>query len=377
MALVNRNAFMAKLNTLETGASTLDDRKIKLLDAKLTEVMRYYANISELDLDLQSYMVDSENTNTSVVLDTEFHTKMNDIASDSLIIYVKKAGLYKIYSPDGMDDFIQDEGTHYHKSQYGPVYEVIRDVHPQKLMIVFKEDMGDDELMNIKQYIMNFIHTEPSLPRTDSSELKIYSNDNNTEFIVSGVLLRDMYEKEKFIDKFTRFVQQQGELTLADKIQLRLPLGMVDGSRLIKIPSIKTPRGHSNNNVTTDLITSSIGQMPVIINQTITIINNGDVNNGTINNSTNVKNVTKNKTKAKTLKSFFKFIIDSKPEWYDEGKYVDFSIIADEYRIYFDSNLGPTGIAKQLSGKLYNTSTRSNNVVRKKLVTFAELKKKI
>jgi hypothetical protein len=69
---------------------------------------------------------------------------MNDIDDDSLIIYVTKAQLYKIYKPENLDDFQNDNNTHFRRRELGPVYEVVRDANPQKLTIVIKNGLLED-----------------------------------------------------------------------------------------------------------------------------------------------------------------------------------------------------------------------------------------
>lgn len=379
MAANIRDSFLQTLETLKSESMSLDDKKIKLLNEKVRDIIKYKASLAELDMDLQSYIKDSENDHVAVFGDKEIQLRLNDISPDSLIIYVKKAQLYKIYHPDGMEEFIHDESTHYHKPQYGPVYEVIRDIHPQKLMIVIADDIRDDQLITIKQHIVDFINTEPTLINDNLSDMKVYSNDNNTEFVVSSVLLQNMSEKEIFIERFIRFMQYKGEIDLASKIQLRLPPCMIEGARMTKIPSIKTSLSGTMTDVVAELVTNS-KQTPVIINQTFII--NSNVNSN-INSNVNSNNIvhTLNNTSfekpntRKTLKTFYKFLYDTKPNWYKGGTYVPLKTLEDSYREFFnDKTTSASAVSKKISD-LFISSTRVNNVTKKKLVTYETLKK--
>jgi len=77
----------------------------------------------------------------------------------------------------------------------------------------------------------------------------------------------------------------------------------------------------------------------------------------------------------KSLKMFYKHICDTQPSWYLEGKSVPVKIIENAYRNYFEDNTTSwTGISRQLNGKLFTKTDRSNNIVKKKLVTYMKLK---
>lgn len=78
----------------------------------------------------------------------------------------------------------------------------------------------------------------------------------------------------------------------------------------------------------------------------------------------------------KTLKSFFKHIYESEPSWYTPGKMVKLSVIESAYREYFnDEKTKKSVISKRLKDKLYNFSTRTDNISKKRLVKYEALKK--
>ena len=348
---------------------------LQILSNDLDKLIRKKQKVLELDTQLRSWMYETQNTNT-IIADTDFQEKLNDISSDSLIIYVKNAQLYKIYKTDNMTDFEQDVGTHYRKpDDNGVAYEVIRDSLPQKLMIVMKVNMDSDQLKIIKKYIMDFIQSEPTLSETKPSDLKIYGNDNNTEFIVSSVLLDNMSAKELFIEKFIRFMQQKGENELANQIQLRLPpCYELEGARLNKLPYIKTMlENNPSTCLISDLLTNSKTiNGNIIINNTYNIVGN------TINSNNNNSNISVSQihNSNKSIKSFCKHIYDTKPSWYIESKYVALGDIEDAYRNYFDDDdIALSMISKKLKGSIFTNSTRINNITKKKLVSYIVLQK--
>jgi hypothetical protein len=82
------------------------------------------------------------------------------------------------------------------------------------------------------------------------------------------------------------------------------------------------------------------------------------------------------KQSVKTLKTFYKFIYDTKPEWYIENKTVSMRTIEDAYRSYFaDTIISSSVISRKLKGYLFLDAGRSNGETRKKLVTYETLKK--
>jgi len=329
-------------------------------------------HLLDLDESLKEYMHATKNNN-EVIEDYEFHKKVEDISEDSLIIYVKKAQLYKVYNRDGIDDFTQDAGTHYRKSEYGPTYEVVRDTHPQKLMIVVQDDIQEKKLNTIKQHIMEFISKKPTYSRMNKSDFMIYNCDNNTEIVVSSLKFKNIQEKEIFIEEFIIFMQECGQGEIANKIQIRRPPSNIPGTRYYELPCSKTLIEGTSRDIVTELITAPRTSPSVIINNTYIIQNNvGNVNN-TINN---INTPPVDESTSKTIKSFCKYIILNKPQWYKENKQVNFDIIENAYREYFDDNETiKSVISRQLKGHLYNSGTRVNKTVKKKLLSYDMLER--
>lgn len=87
-------------------------------------------------------------------------------------------------------------------------------------------------------------------------------------------------------------------------------------------------------------------------------------------------NGTSNINPEKSLSSFYKYIHDTKPEWYIENTYVSMDIIEDFYRKYFNDQTTTTSvISRQLNGYMFSKSTRVNRTIKKKLISYVELRK--
>lgn len=334
--------------------------------------------IRDVDMDMAQYLHESKNEN-DIYHVNDIQDKLDDINDDSLIIYVKKAKLYKVYSANHMDDFENDSGTHYRKPEYGPAYEVVRDKHTQKLIFVMSGEMSDTNINQIRDSLIKFISSKSDKSGQKAHDLKVYNSNHTTEFMISNYSFENISAKQLFLEDFIRFMQSAGKDEIASKILITPPPCELVGARFYKLPTDKLILDGNKmkpitDNILNHMITTSTS--PVVMQQNINIVVNNTINN-TINgnvqiNSTKIK---KSNEAKKTLKSFYKYIYDTKPAWYLSGKSVPVKIIEQAYRDYFDDNTtGWTSISRQLNGSLFTKTERSNNIVKKKLIQYEKLK---
>lgn len=317
----------------------------------------------ELDLQLQNNMIESKFEN-EIISDLEFENKLGSIDSDSLIIYVKKAQLFKVYKPERIGDFENDDNTKYRRKENGPVYEVVRDAHPQRLLIVINDDMVEDQIQTIKRHIVKYIDEHVEFEKIAINDLKVYNNDNSTEFLIRSIKFGNIYERDRFIENFTKYMIHENA-GIANKIQLRPPI-YIDGVRLYDDGQILNSIEHL---VTPFVSNAPPQQAPVVINNII--INNN--NSTTINNSGTIKTKNKVGVPKKTLQTFYKYIYDTKPKWYVEGKSVNIDIVEKAYRKYFNDNDTTLPIISKKLNDLFSKTSRSNGITKKTLVTFDTL----
>jgi hypothetical protein len=348
-----------------------DPNKMLLCSKLIGDATRKVEELTELDLNLQEYMYSTKNTN-EIVSCLDFPQKIKDTSDDSLIIYIKKAQIYKIYNADTLDEFEQDVGTHYRKSETGPAYEVVRDSAPQKLMIVVQDDVAIDKVQNIKNLIIEFTKNNPMFENIAMSDLLVYNSDSNTEFVVSSITFENIQEKETFIESFIMFTQNNGEKDLARKIQLRHPPSNIPNTRYYELPCSKTCISDNDKGILDKLITPQTNTS-VVINNTF-IIQNG--NNNSVSCGVVTTNINKSaKTTKKSIKTFCKYLYETKPEWYIEDTFVTINTIETAYRDYFnDYDTAKSMISRQLNGILFNRNMRTNGITKKKLVSFDILK---
>jgi len=372
MSIIVSKDNLEELGNTLTTFEGLDPRKRKILAEKMREWIAEKNKIADLDISLNEYLYETKHNN-EIIPDKEFLNHINKIASDSLIIHIKKAQIYKVYNVSDLEEFDNDHRTYLRKPENGPVHEVVRDEFPQKLTIMINDDVDDTQLMEIKHNIIEFIKKNPAFIGATISDVKAFSMDGNTEFVLSSVTMQNFYEKDKIITAFIRFLKELGKTTLASKIHNQMYESPMDGIRLYKLPGSKTDRDNIKYNILDQLITTPGKANPVINNITY-IVNNSTVNNVNIGTIQKTTNIIDSKSSKKTLKTFVAFIKDNKPEWYKENEYVKLDVIENAYREYFnDNDTNITVMARNLNGILYTKSKRVQNVTKKLLIPFSEL----
>lgn len=350
----------------------MDPKKLEETLKELKKCNQTLQKLSDLDMDLNSYFEESKNNNL-VLTSSEFQDKIDEIGDDTLTVYISKAQIFKIYNHDDLDQFRNDDNTHYRKPETGPVHEVVRDLHPQKLTILFNKELSDAEIIKIKGCLVLFIQKNPALSKFNANMILVFKYNSKTEFCVSNLIMKDIFERDKMIEKFTKILRTQGAKELSEVIQLRQPpCDEVDGARFYKLPSSKVSLNPRTIDILDQLITTtSQSNQPIVVN--INVTNTNTVNSNNIN-SNNVHSNNIN-GKKKTIKSFYKHIFDTKPPWFIEKEKVKFQIIEAAYREYFEDNTTTSSIiSRTLNGKLFTPMNKAQRNPIKVLISFDELK---
>lgn len=364
---------------------SLEPGKLKNLEPYIEDLANRVIKQKDLDIVLRNGLIDTigENGNNQIISDDEFSNMLSQIKDDALIIYIKKAQTYKVYNPaeDGdtnemLSNFVDDDNTKFrpgHNRNNGPVYEVVRDTHPQRLLITIREDINTEKIKYIKHQIVEFTKKYKQFAETSIENLKVYGNDNFTEFLVGNIRFKNIHERDTFVESFIKYMRECKKDRIADKIELRPPLGDIEGTRLYRLSSQKTPKESTVIlNSLDHLVTSvtSSGQTHLTFNGPVTIngdvhINSNLVNNGMIGNAigaaigTTVNNTSlKNKIIKKNISSFCQYLYDNKPDWYKEGKFVELDYIENAYKEYFGKDASSSIISKQLKNIVYTDSIR-------------------
>jgi len=363
--------------------NSMNDDKLKLLNKELDKFIKFKRSLETLNLELKEYLYESKREND--VLDSlSFQEKMEEIDDTSLTIYVHNAQVFKIYGPDNLNDFEQDDSTHYRKPEYGPVHEVVRDKHPQKLIFVFNSILPLPEISKIKNLIVEFMKRNKELGGVPLSGIHTFTNNNSTEFHVSNVLMMNMYHKESVIELFMKWLCINNQKELSKQIQLRSPICEdLDNARLYALPSSKVSLDTKMPKILDCLVSiksqSSIidSDRPIHVHNYINVtnINSNNQNCKTISSNIASGNAISNKSDKKTLQSFYKHIYDTRPEWYKEDGLVPIKVIENAYREYFDDyNIKAHMISRYLNGNIFKPASSTQRSHNKKLVTYDTLK---
>lgn len=352
------------------------------IEARIETCIKGIIEDKSIDIDLQQHLLSAKNDN-QIISVQDFPGMMNEIDKDSLIIYVKKARSYKIYKPNNLEDFTNDNNTHYRKSEYGPAYEVVRDTHPQKLMIVITKDLTTNQLKMIKDCIKEFVKDVPEIKNESTlNDIRSYSNANNTELLVGRFRVENLVQKENIIERFIAFMQKKGgddETEIANKIQVKPPVRFeAPGARFYDLPVVKKSLDGLmlDTNISEELISHLVStDKEIHIHLTNINGNNNTVHSSNVGNTINKTTNKTGKSTKKTLETFYKHICDTKPSWYLEERFVEIEKIEKAYRDYFnDNSISRAMISRSLNGNLFNGTSRPSGITKKKLVSYDTLK---
>jgi len=246
-----------------------------------------------LDIDLvKSLTVDLTTRVDDTFSSKDFQSKMKDIADDATIIYLKNAEHYKVYNPEERGQHLVNQINNDFRNR-GPIYEVVRDAYPQKLLIVLdEEDVHISVLNTMKKHIVEFLRKDSKYNNMTDSDIVVFNSDTQTKFLTVNVIVKDINERDKFIEGFKRYMKNKGSSDIATKIEVR-PDTDIEGARYFDLPIIDGVISNLNH-----LITGT--QTPPMV-----VINNLTVN---INSNNNNNNVTTNNIQTdspKTLKAFY------------------------------------------------------------------------
>jgi len=80
-------------------------------------------------------------------------------------------------------------------------------------------------------------------------------------------------------------------------------------------------------------------------------------------------------SEIKTIKSFCKYLYETKPSWYVENGFVSFDLIDKAYRQYFNDYITQCMVlSRSLKSSLFIKTARVNQITKKKLVSYSTLK---
>lgn len=312
----------------------------------------------------------------------------SSIDHGSLIFFVEKAGAYIIYGSNQVFNYVQDVNTILKNEK---IYEVVRDNNPQKLVFVLNCNIPDPQLENLKLSILKYIKNNSSY-NVFNSDMKVFrdSTERNSkiEILVTTVIFNNLTEKMKFIAGFKEFLLSDTDSVnyntnmVANNLEFYGKKAKGLDAQLYKTASqkiqiAKLPKDDDPEKIFDSMVT------PIVINNyVVNNVNNisGDYimgENIVVNKTVQTQKTVLKTIKKKTIKNFCEYIYTTKPEWFIENDTIEWSIIEDFYREYFNDKHTPKQtISKKLNGILYTASGRSNSgTTKKRLCSYVELKK--
>ena len=360
-----------------------DFAKIDELQPYLDELVKRKNIIERKDTRVANIVMGTDTKESPVIKPEEFPSKIRSLPAGSLAIYIQPAELYKIYSPESISQFENEYHTHYRYPKNGPVYEVVKDDQLQKLLIRVDDKISDNSLTQVKQWVLEFLHMQESYATVKPSDLTVFNNDDTTEFLLSCVQFSNIFERDSYIRDLIRFLRKKDDdlaSLFANKIITNNQVSDIEGIQLYRLPSLETPMsGVSSSDalcILNQLLSvTSATATPIVINN-ITNSNYTIAETVAIGNSNTIKTVKKPVSRHVQMKTFYKHLYDTRPDWYEVGvdTWVEIEHIVKEYRDFFDDDdTRKSEISKNLSS-LFVKSKRSNGSTVKQLISFEKLK---
>lgn len=343
--------------------------------AKLYEMSEIFIEnmekILRIDMELVNALEDLDKERKNTYFSDDFSAKMDAIADDSTIIYLKNAEIYKVYAASASNELFDHMRTNF---KIQPIYEVIRDQHPQKLVIVVDEP-DYERLKNVEKNLTEFIKQNKCVSHDADPDIRILGNKNKTEFLVTNVIFNNLMEKTVFTEKFVCYMSKK-EKEISEKIQLQPEASGVPGIKYYDVPTNKINRRDGRINDDLTLLISKYPTSNIVLNVTYNINNSiNNTGNGTIKNKTIAKVIINSGPPTKKdIRAFYTYLYNTKPDWYKEDMYVDFKHIEKFYKMFFPGkSYNSSQISKQLN-QIFLNSKRSKGTTYKMLVSFDKLK---
>lgn len=295
-----------------------------------------------------------------------------DKIEKSVVIYFKSADLYRIYKSSEVLDKLQNAmNTVYknkHKKYLGPIFEVIPNGTPQKIMIL-ADKSALAHIDKIKGYMVQYMCNKGlDLNITD---IDVYESATTVEIVINKFYVANSAERDIIVKDLISFIdEEEKNLTVSNTISHR-ELPEIKGTQMYLVPDQKKLHGDTKKIPTaTDLISftdkcqqlkiessgTNVFNFTIVSAEKIKNLNIGTQNIKINNTTNNVKNITKIKT-TETVGEFPQYILNNKPKWYKPGVLMDKDILYDRYIELF-GNISKKTFTTAFSGKLFESVIR-------------------
>lgn len=313
---------------------------------------------SKLDKDLINLLQSlSEVDGSKLYQKKEYSEIMSKIDKSSVIIYFKKANVFKVYTPQTLESYFIGQSNTALKNK-GDIYEVVNKNTPQKIIILIDGSISSD-LHKIRDYIFKFL-TLKVCPDLNESDLTIFNNHQtkHLEILINGIYVNSYEEKEVIIKQLIDYIEteemnKENPLDIG-KIEPRRVKEFTDAEVFLiperkvcvennKYESLKKYVSNINNCRALTIQGSTIN----IINVqggTNTILVNGDQHNESLNEESDT---------IDDIQNFIDYIKHDKPSWYKGGSWVFINTLYEKFGDFCDSNMNINKFSRGVHTKLF------------------------
>lgn len=353
-------------DNIEISNANIHDKNMDIIDTISNLIIQYKAegypeylidNLIKVQLETQAYKgLDhaliqvlkelSEIDKMPIYQKNQYSEVMKNIDNTSFVILFKNAGLFKVYTPTILEQYLHGQMiTNREFKKTSEIYEVVDRKRPQKIIIIIDGSI-ENELNKIREYIFTFFSKYAD--SLDKKDIVSFKNPitKNLEILVNGMYVKNYEDKELIINNLLSYIESEEQ-----KMESSLDIGKIAPRRMCEIPNadifLIPQKKDILDSSALDIIHKYISDTSncVLLNGSINIINvtNSIIGNNNINN---IGTTTDVDTEKDNIETFVNFIKENKPTWYLEGKWIFISELYSKFQETCDSDITIANFSK-------------------------------
>lgn len=354
-------------DNIDVGNTTIHEKNMDIIDTISNLIIQYRTegypehlidNLIKVQLETQAYKgLDhaliqvlkelSEIDKMPIYQKNQYSEVMKNIDNTSFVIFFKNAGLFKVYTPTILEQYLHGQIiTTREFKKTSEIYEVVDRKRPQKIIIIIDGSI-ENELNKIREYIFTFFSKYAD--SLDKKDIVSFKNPitKNLEILVNGMYVKNYEDKELIISNLLSYIESEEQ-----KIESSLDIGKIAPRRMCEIPNADIFLIPQKKDIldasALDIIHKYISDTSncVLLNGSINIINVTNSIIGSNNKNNNIGTIIEIDNDKDDLQTFLNYIKDNKPAWYLEGKWIFISELYNKFQETCDSDITIANFSK-------------------------------